>query len=224
MTAQPATPLPATTAKPQSVFTGRARAGKVGRRLRAYTYFIRLMRVVLPLLTVAAIAFVIAWPSLRNDKSAAVPADPGGPQMLNSRYSGVDEQNRPFTITADSAIQSARNADTVDMVNPLAEMALEDGSWVALKSNSGHYNQKEGKLVLDGNVEVFHSLGYQVKTEQAFADVHSGTAWGDRAVSGHGPGGQVDALGFRIFDRGATIVFTGDSKLILRPSSSKDNT
>lgn len=224
MTAQTATPVTATTPKPQTAFTGRPRAGKVGRRLRAYTYFIRSMRIVLPVLTIAAIAFVIAWPSLRNDKSGPVPADPGGPQMLNSRYSGVDQQNRPYTITADSAIQSARNADTVDMVNPVAEMTLEDGSWIALKSRSGHYNQKENKLVLDGDVELFHSLGYQVKTQQAFADVNSGTAWGDRPVSGHGPAGQVDALGFRIFDRGATIVFTGDSKLILRSSSPKDNT
>ena len=218
MTAQIATPATPTAPKPQSAFTGRPRAGKVGRRLRAYTYFIRMMRIVLPVLTVAAIALVIAWPSLRNDKPSVLPADPGGPQMLNSRYSGVDQQNRPYTITADSAIQSSRTADTVDMVNPVAEMALEDGSWIALKANSGHYNQKEGKLVLDGNVELFHSLGYQATTEQAFADVNAGTAWGDRPVSGHGPGGQVDALGFRIFDRGNTIVFTGDPKLILRPS------
>jgi lipopolysaccharide export system protein LptC len=222
MTAQIATPARRTNGKPHTAFTSRPRTGKVGRRLRAYTYFIRLMRIVLPLLTVAAIGLVIAWPSLRNDKPSVLATDPGGPQMLNSRYSGVDQHNRPYTITADSAIQSSRNADTVDMVNPVAEMALEDGSWVALKSNSGHYNQKEGKLVMDGNVELFHSLGYQATTEQAFADVRAGTAWGDRPVSGHGPGGQVDALGFRIFDRGNSIVFTGNPKLILRPS--KDNT
>ena len=222
MTARTASPA-GSKGKPHTAFSARPRGTQVGRGLRAYTYFIRLMRVVLPLLTIAAIGLVAAWPSLHNDKPAPVPADPGGPEMLNSRYSGIDNANRPYTITADSATQSARNADTIDMVNPVAEMTLEDGSWIALKSNSGHYNQKDGKLVLDGDVELFHSLGYQIKTQQAFADVSSGTAWGDQPVSGHGPGGQVDALGFRIFERGDVIVFTGDAKLILRPSNSKDN-
>ena len=45
----------------------------------------------------------------------------------------------------------------------------------------------------------------------------AGTAEGDDPVTGQGPFGNVTAEGFRILDRGDTIVFKGRTKLEIRP-------
>ena len=42
-----------------------------------------------------------------------------------------------------------------------------------------------------------------------------GTAESDDATSGQSPGGNVQGEGFRLFDRGARIVFTGKAKAVL---------
>ncbi len=44
---------------------------------------------------------------------------------------------------------------------------------------------------------------------------------GEEHVSGQGPFGHVEAAGFRVLDRGATIIFTGKTDLYLEPNARK---
>ena len=41
-------------------------------------------------------------------------------------------------------------------------------------------------------------------------------AWGDKPVIAHGPKGTIEASGFRVEDKGQTIIFTGKAKVLLR--------
>jgi lipopolysaccharide export system protein LptC len=55
-------------------------------------------------------------------------------------------------------------------------------------------------------------------TKTAHVDVSADTAEGHDPVSGRGPSGDIDAQGFRILDKGDTIIFTGKSDLLLKGS------
>ena len=59
----------------------------------------------------------------------------------------------------------------------------------------------------------------ELKTAIAQIDMAAGTAKGDVPISGHGPGGTVKGSGFRILERGKTVVFTGKSKMVLYSTS-----
>lgn len=198
---------------------GPARAGKAARRGRApglaYTRFVGLLKVVLPALALGILLLLVAWPRL-GDPPAPPAVRPGDETaMLNARYVGTDEKDRPFSVVAERAVRSASAPELVDLVRPEAEMTLEDGTWIFLRGDSGRYNEKTGKLLLLGSVDLIHDDGYEFRTDEAHVNVDEGTAWGDRPVQGQGPFGEIFAQGFRLFDKGQTIVFTGRARLNL---------
>ena len=189
------------------------------RRLRAvglaYTRTVGLLKILLPSLAVLIVALLVAWPLLQPDERASTLSDTGELEMLNAHYVGTDKENRPFTVESERAVRSTADPNVMDLVKPEAEMVLKDGTWIVLRAQTGRYNQETGKLLLLGGVRVMHDKGYEFASDEAHVDVAEGTAWGDLPVTGQGPFGELNAEGFRLYDRGRTLVFTGRSNLKL---------
>ena len=70
----------------------------------------------------------------------------------------------------------------VDMVDPVAEITLDNGHWVAIRAATGRYDQAGGTIDLSGHVELFHDDGYRFATERAHVEFNKNLIWGDRAV------------------------------------------
>jgi lipopolysaccharide export system protein LptC len=107
------------------------------------------------------------------------------------------------------------------MTNPVAELTLENGHWVALKAQKGRYDQAGGLIDLSGQVELFHDEGYRFRTEAAHVELTKNLIWGNRAVEGRGPKGEIIGRGFRVINNGDSIVITGPAKLVLRPDAAE---
>jgi lipopolysaccharide export system protein LptC len=158
------------------------------------------------------------------------------------KYDGVDAKNRPFSITAEAATQPdnapAQNAaapapvaqnqqqgqsagtkpdSVVNLTNPLADMMLTDGAWVAVKADSGVYDRDTGTVQLNGNVELFHDTGLQFQTDAATVDLKNNTAQGDQPVEGQRPDGTLAAEGFQVLNDGRTVIFTGRAYMKIFP-------
>jgi lipopolysaccharide export system protein LptC len=85
-------------------------------------------------------------------------------------------------------------------------------------SPAGQYRKKDQVLELFGGVNAFHDLGYEFRTEHAIVDFREGSAFGESAVHGQGPFGELQSEGFRVYQSGANIVFTGRARLLLYPN------
>lgn len=202
-----------------------------GRRVRrlptaGYSRMVFLMKVLLPSIAVVLVGLVLAWPELISDDGRfrlnAVRIDQRDAEtlrMVNPRYVGTDDRNQPFTVTADVATQSSGNADLVALDHPKADIALEDGSWVALTASDGLYHRDRQSINLKGAVNIFHDSGYEFSSESALIDLKAGTATGTETVTGQGPMGDIEAEGFQILDRGARILFTGKARLVMYPAA-----
>ncbi len=191
-----------------------------------YSIFVGFMKVLLPALAAALILLVVAWPqfTIENDRFRLSVSELALEQadsltMLNARFDGVDEKNQPYTITADVATQSQTDKDLVELELPKADITLQDGAWLALTARSGEYRREREILDLVGSVNLFHDKGFELNTETARIDLKTGVAEGARPVEGQGSLGSIDAEGFRVLDRGARIVFTGKSHLIIMPEA-----
>jgi lipopolysaccharide export system protein LptC len=189
-----------------------------------YSRFVALMKFVLPAVAAGLLLLVIAWPRLQPGVERlrlGIPkvdvSDASDFRMLNAHYSGIDRQNRPFTITAETARQMSGKDDLVALEAPKGDMTLQSGSWLAVTADTGTYQSHAQKLDLFGHVDLFHDRGYEFRTDSAYVDMAAGTAEGDKPVEGQGVFGTITAQGFRLIDRGATIVFTGKSHLVLEP-------
>jgi len=187
-----------------------------------YSLFVSSMKLLLPALAAGLVLLVIAWPQIMPDVSRSglswqkVARDHAKTlNMLNARYSGVDENNQPFSIAADLATQAPDNEDIVELQHPKADIRTNEGDQVGLSARLGHYDRKGETLDLAGRVTLTHDQGFNVVTEAATVDLKEGSAAGDSPVTGDGPTGELQSEGFRLRERGQIIVFTGKSRLLI---------
>jgi len=189
-----------------------------------YSMFVGTMKMLLPALAAALILLIVAWPQITGEekKFRLGIADLGTGQletlsMLNARFDGVDEQDQPFTVTADVATQSRESERLIELELPKADLTMTDGTWLALTARTGEFDREAQLLNLSGAVSLFHDEGFEMQTSAAQIDFNKSTAEGDQPVEGQGAAGSIKAEGFQILDRGRRIVFTGRSYLTLLP-------
>lgn len=187
-----------------------------------YTRFVLFGRRLLWLLIFGMLALLVWIATDNSGNSGKRLVFTNAPQMEEVRnvmekphYQGLDEQNRPYTIIADRAVQA--DADNVTLQTLRADMMQGNGKWVALNAKNGAYNTKTKRLDLTNSVSLFYEGGYEMRTERAEVDVHSGSAYGDTFVEGQGPAGTLEADSFHVFDRGKVIRFTGSVKMKIYP-------
>lgn len=196
------------------------------RSTRVWSRFVWLMRGVLPGAVLGLFTLLIAWPSLMvpdtrtplGDAPRTKDLASADANMLNPRYYGVDIDSRPYSVSADKAKNGDGTSGTVTLDKPRADTVLQDGAGVLLDADLGVYYHADQKIDLFGNVNVYHDRGYEIHTEEAHMDLAAGIAQGSTPVKGHGPAMQLEGEGFRITDRGRTIVITGSSRVILYPA------
>jgi lipopolysaccharide export system protein LptC len=199
----------------------RSRRGGFGR-----SRFVATMKYILPGLAMLLLIAVVAWPEFSSDDDrfripqAVGPIGTSRPQVLNARVLGVDEKSRPFQITADtSALKNVEGREFYLLEQPKADIVLEDGSWVALTAIDGEYEEDTRHLYLVGDVNVFHDAGHEFRTPKARFNLTDKSASGDEPVEGQGPLGTLKSEGFRIFDGGERVLFTGKARMLIYRSA-----
>ncbi len=186
-----------------------------------YSRLVGLMKIVLPGVGFGILATALMWQSIvpAGTLGRALPrVDADSVQrheMTSPKYVGADDKNRPYHVEAKSARLIEAKSDRVMLEAPKASMTLDGGHWVAVTSQRGIFNQKSRLVELSGDVNVFHDANYTFRTDAATVDALNKTAWGDRPVVGSGPKATIEAQGFRILDKGRTVIFTGKAKVIL---------
>jgi len=208
-------------------------APEAGRRLGlGYSRFVSMMKVLLPVGAAILIGMVVIWPYLKPADgqfhigfSTLAASEAERPNIVNPRLVGTDDKDQPFQITADLAKNFQlrkdfwQDASPVELEMPKADVTLKDGSWLVLTANTGLLVPTSKQLELNGQVNLFHDSGYELRTSHAVIDLAKGSATGDRPVEGQGPFGNINAEGLRLTDKGKDIVFTGKAKLVLYPDA-----
>jgi lipopolysaccharide export system protein LptC len=177
----------------------------------------------LPVIGVALLVLVAIWPrlvplleSVRFGFSVIDLQEAHELRMLNPRYAGVDRENRPYVVTSAIGRQASNRDDLMSLERPRAEMTMHNGALVVVTAATAMYQSQAQLLDLFGDVNLVHENGTRFVTETAHVDVAADSAVGTDPVIGHGPSGDITAQGFRVLDKGNTIVFTGKSNLLLK--------
>jgi lipopolysaccharide export system protein LptC len=135
--------------------------------------------------------------------------------MANARFSGRDDRNRSFTVTAEKAQQKSADSTIVHLVRPKGNLDLTDGRQVAIQAESGIYLRGDKMLNLAGDVTLSDNRGFKFHTTSASIDLDRHLAAGDAPVTGSGPSGDIAAEGFRVLEDGDRVLFTGRTNLTL---------
>jgi lipopolysaccharide export system protein LptC len=190
-----------------------------------YSRRVVLLKRVLPMIGGALLLLVAAWPRLsplldnvRLGFAAIDLREAGELKMLDPRYAGIDRLNRPYVVTAAVGRQVPNRNDLMSLEQPRAVMIVHDGAKVVLSAATGIYQSQTQLLDLFGGVTLTHQNGTRFVTSRAHADFSDNTAVGHDPIEGQGPSGDVWGQGFRILDKGDTIIFSGRSHAMLNGS------
>ena len=175
----------------------------------------------LPVLALGLLAAVVFWPEIEGTEDRArvsfrrtLQPRAEALRVVNPRYQGIDELNRPFTITARIGEQEGAS-EILNLDDPKGDIVMGDGAWIYVQSRTGRYDKPAGRLDLAGEVTIYHDNGTRLLTEAATVEMEAGTASGDTPVAVQGGFGTLTAEGFRLRDRGAVVIFTGNAHAVL---------
>ncbi len=152
-----------------------------------------------------------------------VPEEIDSVSMTNARFSGRDNRNRNFTVTADEARQRTSDSTIIHLKHPKADLDLTGGRLVAIHADSGIFVRNDQLLNLAGEVTLSDNRGFEFHTDSASIDLGRHTASGDAPVAGRGPSGDITAEGFRVLDDGDRVIFTGKTSLTVTVADNGDD-
>lgn len=134
------------------------------------------------------------------------------------KFTGLDRHDQPYTLVSDYGVQFGEQE--VTLTNPVFTTTLKSGSVVTLRADTAYYDKRADKIHLITNVVLTHTMGYTVKTSEAWLDLKEGSAFGDKEVTGQGPAGDIYAPeGFKLWDKGDKIKLLGRSELLIAQKS-----
>ncbi|MFO1058363.1 MAG: LPS export ABC transporter periplasmic protein LptC [Dongiaceae bacterium] len=192
------------------------------RRRTAYSRVVLVLRLLLPALAVAMIVVITMWHQFTQEENRfrlggaeMAPHQVASLTMANVRYEGVDEKNRPFNVTADTARQVDKQGEVIDLAEPKADITMESGEWLALTAASGRYQRRANSLDLAGGVTIFHDKGFTFQAATLHVNLTDRTADSREAVQGQGPSGELTATSFRMIEGGNVLLFGGPAHITL---------
>lgn len=223
-TAPLASPLATLPARREMLAPSRARVAPSMRGMARRHALVRLAKLALPAIALALLCLLLFWPEI-DGKEGRMSFRRGQPlvaealQVTAPLYQGLDELNRPYTVTAQVARQQpgvvAAGSEVIDLDAPRADITLTDGAWIFLESRDGVYDRGRNWLDLRGDVTIYHDNGTRFRSETAAVDLTAGSASGRQPTQAQGPFGTIVSEGFDMTERGAVMVFTGRARAIL---------
>lgn len=188
-------------------------------RLKNYSRYVSLMKIILPVGIVLSVGFAILWPYLLSlDKEKVAEVNTSHPEiqenrMIHPRYLSTDKKGQPFQIDAEWAKKQADNIS--NLISPTGSLTMTQGETFNLKATEGHYDSQTKILKLEGNVTLKSTDGYNVQTEKARVAVDDKIIEGDTYVEGDGPTGKImGENGFKI-----TTLPEGKKRILLKGHS-----
>lgn len=197
---------------------------------QGYSYYVKLMKVMLPVGIVASLGVALGWPFfMALSKEEVVALDTSQPEIRENRmvrphYVSTDEKGQPFHVDAAWAKQNPDD-NLANLTNPSGSLTMEEGETFDLKANEGRYDSVGKALDLKGKVTLVSTNGYHVQTEKAHVDIGSKVIEGDSLIEGDGPSGKLRGQnGFKIENQAEgkkRITLKGPSRIEIKGAKVK---
>lgn len=184
---------------------------------------INLAKWLLPVFALGLLSTIALWPEFDRAADQARLSFAGatgtlrGARLTDARYRGVDQQGRPYTLTASVAQQAG--PERINLTSPKGDITLGDGTWLMLEARQGVYTQHSDVLDLSHDVTLYRDDGTTLNTASATVDLKNAAAAGAQPVHAQGPFGKLDAQGFTLLDKGVIVQFSGPARLVLNGAS-----
>lgn len=187
---------------------------------------IGLSRVLLPVAIGILAAFLVMAPlTMRGDVSFLL--DKNKVEVAKERlrlqsalYRGEDGKQRPFQLTAGSAVQKSSAEPIVQIDKVAAQIQLADGP-ATLVAPRGAYDLDSERVKLDGRLQFRAANGYALDTDAATLDLKTSRMASGAPVTGRVPQGTFSGNRMRADLENQTVTLDGNARLRIVPRGAK---
>lgn len=179
---------------------------------------VRSLKIALPALIGVLMAYLAMAPLSRSQDISFI-LDKNKVEVAKERmraqaaeYRGRDAKGRPFTVSAESAVQATSQEPIVDITGMRARLLLDDGP-AALRALRGQYDLEQEKVAVIGPILFTAPDGYSLTTRDVTVDLSQRSLASRGRVEGRIPLGtfSADRLAADLPDRRVTL--TGRARL-----------
>ena len=192
-------------------------------RARRHSRLVRLLKIGLPVAAglIVAAALAVTWLARSLPASLSVGStsiEDGRVVMHDPRMSGVDGNNRPYTMVARRATQSLKGGG-IDLEGIRASFTVDEATTADLSAAKGRFDPQASLLRLFDDITVDTSDGVTIRMAAADVSLSDGRLVGAGPVHVTAPNQTLESGTLTVQDGGKNISFGNRVKLTLLPSS-----
>ena len=213
-----------TYADPEAALTGKARRNDrlaLPPQTRSEAEFVsaqrhsqrvRLLKFGLPLSALFATGFFVAAtfladPGTSTPSVESVSLTDGRVAMAKPKLEGFDAEKRPYSMTAERAVQQSASSNIVELEQIAANMPFGNAGTANLTADGGVLDNGTNMLDLRDNIRLITSDGIKAVLSQASIDLSTNEMSSDAPVDIVTSGSHITADRMRIEERGKVFVF-----------------
>jgi lipopolysaccharide export system protein LptC len=136
-------------------------------------------------------------------------------RVQSARYRGQDNEGRPFTIDASSAVQATSQDPIVEILGMSAEIGLENGP-ATLRADRGRYDIEAQKVDVIGPILFTAADGYSLATRNVAVDLNTRELESRGPVEGTMPLGRFSADRLEASLPQKKVVLSGRARLHIK--------
>lgn len=158
--------------------------------------------------------FSLTLPSTEKITSAKV-------NMEQVRFYAQDKKKQPLTVVSPRVLETDAKKQIITLYKPIATYKMDSGTEVKAETPYGLVDQNNQTMTLEDQVVATTDTGYKAVTKNVLCDNRIGVITGKSPVTVTGPEGQIKAQGFRLYNKGDNIDFTGKTDSTIKNKNDK---
>lgn len=183
---------------------------------RRRSFLVKILRFLFVSMAVLIVGVVVSYiVANSNNPAPDIPIFPvqvvSEDEMLirNPVFTGRDDSQSPFSLSADTALQQTGGSGITDLVNPELNTSPEKSGGANVTARHGKYDDTGRVLELTEEVTLTTDSGFEYTTPSATIQLSSDEISGNKGVQGEGPLGSIKSDEFKVVEGGERVYFTG---------------
>jgi lipopolysaccharide export system protein LptC len=195
------------------IATASARDDRRFRAAHRHSALVRALRILLPIVIVAATggfigAAYLGSMSVPGVSFKGIDFQSNSLVMDSPQVSGFNGSKHSYELSANKAIQNLQNPEVVTLEGIDARLGIDTGDSATLGAGRGIYDSKAETLMLRDGISVKTSTGYEAKLDRADVDLRSGVMRASEPVELRSVDGTIRGNHVEIVEGGKRIIFT----------------
>lgn len=200
--------------------TASVRNDRSYRAARRHSALVRALRVLLPVLIVAATggfigAAYLGSTSISGVSFKGIDFQSNSLVMDSPQVSGFSGSKHSYELSADKAVQNLENPEVVTLEGIDARLGIDTGDAATLGAGRGIYDSKAETLMLRDGIRVKTTTGYEAELKRADVDLKSGVMRASEPVELRSADGTIRGNQVEIVEGGKRIIFRNGVSMTL---------